>query len=391
MSKTIYTGPFRFPDGDAAAHRVLSVGKIYRELGNEVIFAGWENTGQAFDVKHNPHLHQGFAYYSMNELDKPTDRGRLKKIGDFLQLGSNTLNWLTEHIKNNKVDQIIIYNPPFAFLMRMLSFCKKNGIKLIGDCTEWYDSSHLPGGKYGLVSLDNYLRMTYGYVLIKDIIVISEFLKTYYDKKLCNTIKIPPLIDVSVTTPKQTETDSIQIIYAGSPGKKDNIKDVVDSIQKHQALKRINFNVVGITLDQFTKAWPGLPVSPNIIFHGRVPFEAIKDFYGKADFSIIIRPQLRYANAGFPTKFVESLSYGVPVITTRTSDLADYIMDGKNGYLIASDIERSITEIFLTIAALSKEEIYHMKIEAAHTAPRFNYKNYVDKLKAFTERMGQYA
>ncbi len=389
--KMIYTGPFRFPNGDAAAHRVLSVGKIYRELGHEVIFAGWENANQAFSIKQEPHLHECFEYFSMNELDKPTNRGRIKKITDFLQLGSNTLSWLTEYVKENKVDQIIVYNPPFNFLMRLISFCKKNSIKLIGDCTEWYDSSHLPGGKYGLVSLDNYLRMHYGYVFIKHIIVISEFLKKYYDKRSCNTIKIPPLIDFTVATPKQSESESIEIIYAGSPGNKDNIKDIVGSMQKYEALKRINFNVVGISREQFTCKWPNVSFNNNIKFYGRVPFEVINDFYAKADFSIIIRPGLRYANAGFPTKFVESLSFGVPVITTRTSDLTDYLVNGKNGFLIASNNEESIADIFLKIASLSKDEIYKMKTEAAQTAPRFYYKNYINKLKAFTEKVGKYS
>jgi len=42
LRKIIYTGAFKFPDGAAAAARVLGVGKALREIGYEVEFAGWE-------------------------------------------------------------------------------------------------------------------------------------------------------------------------------------------------------------------------------------------------------------------------------------------------------------------------------------------------------------
>ncbi len=38
--------------------------------------------------------------------------------------------------------------------------------------------------------------------------------------------------------------------------------------------------------------------------------------------------------AGFPTKFVESLGAGCPVITNYTSDLDLYLKNGFNGFVV---------------------------------------------------------
>lgn len=45
-----------------------------------------------------------------------------------------------------------------------------------------------------------------------------------------------------------------------------------------------------------------------------------------------IREKTRKTMAGFPTKVVESMSLGTPVITTDASDLADYIKHGENEF-----------------------------------------------------------
>ena len=54
-----------------------------------------------------------------------------------------------------------------------------------------------------------------------------------------------------------------------------------------------------------------------------------------ADFTVLLRPDARFAHAGFPTKLVESLSLGVPVLANVTSDISEYVRDGREGILLA--------------------------------------------------------
>jgi glycosyltransferase involved in cell wall biosynthesis len=68
---------------------------------------------------------------------------------------------------------------------------------------------------------------------------------------------------------------------------------------------------------------------------GRIPRDGVLKNLEEADFTVLMRsPDQRYAKAGFPTKVVESLSSGTPVICNITSDLGDYIRDGENGIVV---------------------------------------------------------
>ena len=80
--------------------------------------------------------------------------------------------------------------------------------------------------------------------------------------------------------------------------------------------------------------------------------------------------------AGFPTKFSESISCGVPVITTKTSDLCNYLQEGINGFWLEEDIEESISKIFKT---KNIQELKEMKKNV--DTKIFDFKNYIKEFK----------
>ena len=57
---------------------------------------------------------------------------------------------------------------------------------------------------------------------------------------------------------------------------------------------------------------------------------------------MFLRDDNRVTKAGFPTKFVESISAGVPVITNKTSDLEYHLKNGENGFLLGNNIENDL-------------------------------------------------
>ena len=54
----------------------------------------------------------------------------------------------------------------------------------------------------------------------------------------------------------------------------------------------------------------------------------------KADYSIIIRDNNLVTRAGFPTKFVESVACGTPVICNDNSDLKEWIDRCGCGFVV---------------------------------------------------------
>lgn len=376
----IYVGAFRFPDLDAAAKRVFAIGCILKMIGYNVIFAGGEQGSRDYAKDYS-----GFKYYSQSELDRGP-QNIIGKIRGYLNSGKNTLKWLNHFRVSNKIDIIICYNSNYLFQRRLLRFCKKSKIKIIGDCTEWYDSRHLPGGRWGPISLDNLIKMHWGYPKIHNLIVISSYLAKFYEQKCANLIVVPPLLVLddkgSSVRPKLSDNSKPKrIIYAGSPGKKDNLIDIVKLIGRKEFLDKLQLTIVGISLESFVNQY-NISIPRNVIFLNRITSNMVREHYSRSDFSILFRPNKRYANAGFPTKFVESMGYGVPVITTNTSDLGRYLIDGVNGFWVKNDQE-DMFKVFQNIAKIDDEKMTRMKSEAFRTRLQFRHMSFKQPLEQF--------
>lgn len=372
----VYVGAFRFPDKDAAAKRVLGIGFLLRDIGYKVVFAGGEN-GETV-LNH----YEGFEYYSQNELDIPTN-GVFDKIQKFLLMGNKTVAWLKKFTKQQRIEKVIIYNSSGVFINKIKKFCNKNNIEVLADITEWYNSEHLPGGKYGPIGIDNWYKMNYIYKTVPKHIVISTFLKKNYRNNL--SYVVPPLILSKSIISKRKSEKIKRIIYVGSPGQKDNLELMVDTyLLKQEKLQNIEIIIAGISQEEYNAIYnKQLCVNNKITFLGRISKEEVKVLYESADFSFFLRPNERYANAGFPTKFVESLSYGIPIITTSTSDISYFLENGKNGYLLKNLSKQCLFKLLTKVNNLSDDECYYMKNESLKSSESFYYKNFSEGFKNF--------
>jgi hypothetical protein len=145
----LYTGYFRFPEGDAAAARVLGIGKALRAAGYSIIFAGAEERPRAEDRQADGrHVYDGFDYVSLGEWSQRS-RDPWSRLSGYLTSGSRTAAWLRERVRND-VAAVIVYNGLTGIGMRVQPILRQAGIPLIMDLTEWHDARHYPGGRFGL-------------------------------------------------------------------------------------------------------------------------------------------------------------------------------------------------------------------------------------------------
>lgn len=319
-----YTGMFRFPDKDAAGKRVLNIAKAIEKFNNceNIIIGGWEQGG--YEEKK---MTQKISHFSFSLLDIQRT-SKLKKLFSFLFLGLSVIPWM---IKNrNRYSHVMLYNPPFLFTIFCLLIGSLLGKKLILDTTEWYESEHMVGGKYGPASIENWFRMRVAYPLVRNTIAISSFLESYFQKKNVHVIKIPPLGDDSDATKLTNEDDDdidVTLLYAGSPGKKDRLDKFILEIIKNKTISTsVRFYIAGITKDIFLETFPACNINnsvldSNCIFLGRISMSEVNALYKKTDYCIFFRENKRYAIAGFPSKYVEALSNRVPVITNGVGDI----------------------------------------------------------------------
>ncbi len=366
--RILYIGGFELPDKNAAAQRVLSISKALRLVGYTVSFYGITKTG---DIKGTV---DGFEYEALSY-----PQGTM----EWIQYAKG--DGIAEYVRLKSPDYVFTYNYPAIAQEKVIRFCHKNDIKVVGDITEWYMPSDI------IRKLDTTLRMRWSNKHLDGIITISRFLNEYY--KGCNTIQLPPLIDMEEPKWKQEQKknspDRITLIYAGIPGdSKDRLDFIVNGIARFHH-ENILFNVVGITKEQYVEIFgDSLNISKlPIVFHGRLTHNDTIKLLMESDFQIFFRPNLRVNNAGFPTKFVEAMTAGVPVIMNRISNVDDYLKDGINGIMIEHPVEEEINKALERISNMSRNDVDKMKSNCCRD--EFDYHRYVNDLDEFLSRILQ--
>jgi glycosyltransferase involved in cell wall biosynthesis len=208
------------------------------------------------------------------------------------------------------------------------------------------------------------------------VIAISKYLYDYY-KQYTSTIFVPPTVDLNDAKWNRERVlehgEIIKLVYAGSAGfgLKDRLDTIVKSVIK---FPNMQFDIIGMTQEQYEVGYGHmLERYQNIIFHGRIPHQEAVQAVQAADFQFLIRDSNLKNDAGFPTKFVESLACCTPVIATLTSNIGDYLTDGYNGYVV--DDNQTLDEVLLTISQLTKQEIVQMK-KHCRKCRLFDYREY---------------
>jgi glycosyltransferase involved in cell wall biosynthesis len=291
--------------------------------------------------------------------------------------------------QSEKADVLIYYGSSSRFLFPLLQYARRNKIKIMADVVEWYDYSHLPLGRFGLVAFDIHLGMTKFIPRCDGAIVISTFLESYFTSKNLKTIRIPVLIDTRSTFYREDHVDSfdkkqLHLIYAGIPGRKDYVLNVIKAVEQlAKSGVSIQFHLLGPSKSDLG-FYPKDIFSDAIVFHGKILQHLVPKYLEQADFSILLRPNKRYSQAGFPTKFVESLNAGLPVIANLTSDLNFYLNDGYNGIVVNAISVDALTEKIKGILLMDKNELLMMKKNARKTAiDQFDYRIYSGILQNF--------
>jgi glycosyltransferase involved in cell wall biosynthesis len=392
----IYVGEFHFPEQDAGGSRVLGIGRALRASGLSVAFVGMEPSGRPEDRQApGQYCFDEFAYLSESNMDSHLPR-HLRRLALTHLTGGTTFQRLKE-IDMSRVKAIIAYHGMAPFLWQMRRYCRQRGIALIADCTEWYDPTHLTFGRLGPLHLDSELRMRWILPRIGRVVAISSYLTEYFRLRRCRVVCVPPLLDVqkvtAITDVKRSwKNDPLQLVYTGVPGRKDLIANVVQALARiNSRSSRVILNLVGPSYDtlRFHLGDDGgllSQMADTIVCHGRLSRAHAMQFVSAADFSVLVRPSLRFAQAGFPTKIPESLAVGTPVICNLTSDLGEYIHNGVEGLVCHDHSPDAIADAIERALSMTPMQFSEMRQAArAQAECSFDYRVFVEPLRAFLE------
>lgn len=123
-------------------------------------------------------------------------------------------------------------------------------------------------------------------------------------------------------------------------------------------------------------------VNNKIHYIGRVSSYQIPGLLSNAQLLLACRPSSKRADYGFPTKIVEYLASGKPIVTTVHGDLTKYLVDGENAYLADSSNPASLAakmlEALENVSKCLEVGTNGRKLAHAKFDPQANTKHIID-------------
>jgi glycosyltransferase involved in cell wall biosynthesis len=158
-------------------------------------------------------------------------------------------------------------------------------------------------------------------------------------------------------------------------GSKESLDTIVKAYGRLEPGK-VRLNIIGVTEKDFCDFYKqGAELiarcENEINFMGRFSHEETIKHVANCDCYIFIRQSDVRNNAGFPTKFSESFTCGVPIVTTDISDIRDYMTEDRGRVLDSVSIDDVETAIKAALSAGQRKN--KPELSAA-----FHYGNYVE-------------
>lgn len=374
MKIVIITGN-NYPCGDAGAVRQHAMAKLLMDMGHDVFVIGYgPYTGNKEKV------YDSVPYISFRKKSN----NRIIRAFYRVNFGSRVATYIKKHHQDFNC-LLVVDILPNAF-KTIEKLAQERNALLIHDSVEWYSPEEFENREKNRA----YKNKEYtNLIAINEkwrVIAISKYLENHFSSRCSKVVRIPVIMDVNNMKSIVTHNNKKkQFVYAGAPSRKDYLREMIYGFRQLSSDERngVEFHVIGVNENQLISIC-GVEKSciddleGTLFVHGRVSRDEALKWVQNADFTMLIRDEsLRYAKAGFPTKIVESLSSGTPVVCNISSDLGEYLEDGKNAFIINGHSVESIAATIRKIIPLKTDSLDIMRKEARKTAEKyFDYRQY---------------
>ncbi|HAV51028.1 MAG TPA: group 1 glycosyl transferase [Brevundimonas sp.] len=376
----VYVGPFAFPEGGAAARRILGNAQSLVAAGYQVlVLSGQQAPGDAVHA-----LGDGIFLASTSERDAE-HLPNLLRLTRYVTMGAKSRDWLAR--LEARPAAVILYSGYTPYILQLRGWCRRAGVPLIFDAVEWYTAASPLGFATSPYLWQTELAMRVLIPRLDGLIAISRWLEDHYTRAGLPVVRVSPTLAVKATPVGQGgDGDRLSLVYAGTPGRKDLLDVLLRAVATVDPNgERLRLDIYGPSAEDL-KAYGLAVVPPSVTAHGPVAQATAMAGVARADFSVLLRRPDKVATAGFPTKFVESLAVGTPVIATLTSDLADHLVDGQNGLVCDDASPETVARVLERALAMTTKQKSALRKTARHTAETgFDYRRHTDGLQRLVE------
>lgn len=340
----IIIGDLNYPSGNALSNRAHLYSKSLKENG---VFPFIINTHSSHETKqcvNSSGRYEGIPFYYCQktvEYEKNFLIRNLKKIkGIFYSF------YMINRLRKKNNITVLYYSIPFFYEFIYFLFLKFYNIPIAKECNEaplFIIKEKKNQKLYTFILKQVELRM------YDRIIVISDFLNKYYSRffNQSQILEIPILVDMdrfrSSSNRNCNQSKEKIITYIGSMvANKDGLNNLIEAVcYTKKRFNNFKLQLVGTAnendLQKLKNKVSALNLNDTIIFLGLKKGSEIPGILSNSDLLVLARPDNKQSRAGFPTKLGEYLASQKPVVITITGEIAKYLEDEKNAYLVEPD------------------------------------------------------
>lgn len=334
---------------------------------------------------------QEFTYNNSNVRVGAKHSFYKRSIMDKL-LASWRMSWNLHYLLQSKQYDCVIMSSMYMRANRLLNIARKHNIPLILESCEWFESYNWTKGEKSY-RYKRYVKAWNNYFIKADgVIAISRLLEEHYKEFTPHVIRIPTVMNIPKENINAHHYMPLKLIFTGSIAwGKDRLLELIYAIDSlHQEGVIVQLDIYGPSRNDIINQLDGdndvlLRNEDEIIVHGRVSHDEIIKRISESDFGVILRPDRKQSNAGFPTKLAEYMSVGTSVIANDTGDIGLYLKNGHNGFLIPTDFSSDeLVDLIKRLVVMSQDDINDIKSNAYKTAlESFSCGSYSKSLYSF--------
>lgn len=261
----------------------------------------------------------------------------------------------------NRKDKIIYLYDPNAFWWPLTRLWRMQGRKLIVERTELHSRDIVEGFKA------RFLRQLYESderTKYQHQVVISERIQ----EKLLTSVNseitvIPAFFESHHFHGAFTQPQGIKVGYLGSFGKKDMVEGIIQAVEfLRDDHPNAILHLYG-PLDAFLRFDQENALPAWVSYEGSPVYTQLADHLRSCSVLVSLRDRSIYSQFGFPTKLIEYLASGVPVISTNSAEV-DKIVRHEEHLLLCDAEDVHALASNLKTCANDEESAYEMAVRS---------------------------
>lgn len=291
----------------------------------------------------------------------------VSRKGKMLSRNFRLLKCANNEIRNGNYDVIFVNYFKGISLLRILNLRRKFMLDIRSVVIDKSENKR---------RLFNFLLLMES-LFFKNITVISKNVANQLKIRNCSVI---PVGAEPIGNNLNKINDNIHLIYVGTLQNRDIIKCVQGF---HQYIVESNdskatFTIIGDSpkseLNEIKKYIIDHELSNQVLCLGRINHERLGGYFENANVGVSFIPMTKYFNFQPPTKTLEYLISGLPVIATKTDANNEIILDNKNCILI-NDLESEFAKaVSLMKLSIRNTDFRHL----SSLFDNYNWRNVVE-------------